>query len=63
MLLILVCRHSLFATMLLRRMPLAPLLLPNSLDRTRDSRCIKLHFCEKNNGNGQKLTEQWLGKL
>ena len=63
MLLILVCRNSLFATAPLRRMPLAPLLLLNPLDRTRASRGRYTQFCEKTNGNGRILTEQRLGEI
>ena len=63
MLLVLVCQHRLFATMPLRRMPLAPLLLPNPLDRTRASPGQYTQFCEKTNGNGRILMEQWLGEV
>ena len=63
MLLILVWRQSLFATMPLRRMPLTPLLLPNPVDRTRASRGQYTQVCEKINGNGRILTEQRLGEV
>ena len=63
MLLILVCQHRLFATTPLRRMPLAPLMLPNPVDRTHEIRDHNPRFCKKTNANRAILIEQRLGEV